>query len=101
MRSRSDANMSMLELPDELHRRLVVEAAERHMTPTEWIEAKLPAGNGRKPSQTEVAEATARLDQLIVSLGHPTGAANKSIDTDLAAEYGGDHWQHGRRPTDG
>ena len=52
------------------------------------------AGKGRPSVQKE--ERQAAWEQLqqhcgAVSLGHPTGAENESIDADLAREYGSTH----------
>jgi hypothetical protein len=87
-----------LELPDPIYNDLVAAARDAGTTPVGWIADHLPKQvkpNGiAAPGQLteeEIAEANARLEQCIISLGHATGIDNERIDADLAREYGDDH----------
>lgn len=81
-----------LELPDNLYQPLVKVSEKAGKPLEEWILAQLQAHTPRVVlSERERSEAMARLMRHAgaVNLGYPTGAANESIDVDLAQEYGG------------
>jgi hypothetical protein len=84
-----------LELPDCVYSALITAAKSAGKTPAEWIAAHLPnsgGGNGEPEStDEELAEADARLEACIFSLGRALGTDNEDIDADLAREFGDDH----------
>ena len=73
-----------LELPDDVYEAVHKAAEVAGTTPADWIAANV--GEHVRPRDD-------RLRNLFgtVSLGHPTGIDNESIDTDLAKEYGSSH----------
>jgi hypothetical protein len=80
----------LIELPDEVYRRLLSAAASAGQSPEQWAVANLQA-NLPTPQQTK-----GRLPRLMrhagaVDLGHPTGLDNEQIDADLAKEYADPH----------
>ncbi len=83
-------------LPDEVFRPLVETALKQGRTPEEIVVERL-ARNVPKPSpntdETNARTKNGTLEELFgsISLGHPTGADNESIDRDLAREYGATH----------
>ncbi|MBA2647106.1 MAG: hypothetical protein H0U81_09930 [Pyrinomonadaceae bacterium] len=79
----------LLELPDEVYRKLLNEAEKTGVSPADWISERLPNASGVTLSEQERQEAKALLEQHIVSLGYPTGTDNESIDADLTDEYAG------------
>ena len=83
-----------LELTDDMYEPLVKEAEKVGQPLENWILARLRAYVPRVAlSEQERAVAMSRLMRHAgaVNLGHPTGADNESIDTDLAREYGSTH----------
>ncbi len=75
-------------LPDAVYQPLVEAALEQGRTPeevaAEQLSRVLPKANGEKRGSIKEFFGT-------VSLGHPTGADNESIDRDLAREYAARH----------
>ena len=83
-----------LELPDDVYHSLVKVTEKVGQPLEEWVLARLRAYVPRVVlSEQERAVAMSRLMRHAgaVNLGHPTGADNESIDTDLAREYGSTH----------
>ncbi len=88
-----------VELTDAVYDAVRAAAAAAGSTPDAWVAARLaellPAeervinGQPQSLSETERLAVETRLFQYIgaVSLGHPLGADNESIDADLAREY--------------
>jgi len=79
-------------LPDEVYQPLVEAALEQGRTPEELAAERL-SRTLPKPQQQPNGEKRGSIREFfgIVSLGHPTGADNESIDRDLAGEYGATH----------
>jgi len=83
-----------LELPENVYDPLVKVAEEVGQPLEEWVLARLRAYVPRVAlSDQERAMAMSRLMRHAgaVNLGHPTGADNERIDTDLAREYSSTH----------
>ena len=84
-----------IELPDTVYSKLVEVAAASGTTPVGWISERLSESqdtNGTPLlSEQALAEADARLEECIVTLGCVTETDNEQIDTDLAREYGDNH----------
>ncbi len=84
------------EIADELYTAFAQVAAKSGQT-TEAVALRWMARHAPKPrpklSEQELNAARERFRRHIgaVSLGHPTGADNESIDADLAREYGSTH----------
>lgn len=87
----------MLELPDSVYQALMDAARSRGITPEAWIAERLLPSESRAgrpapmPPTRDREESRARLYQQTVSLGHPTGLDNESIDADLARAYANGH----------
>ena len=83
----------VLELPERTYAALVEAARVDGVSPTEWIEGKLPRAAVGTRSEQERSGALTRLLRHAgaIDLGHPTGTDNDQIDADLAREYGGTH----------
>lgn len=82
-----------LELPENVYAALVEAARADGVSPTEWIEGKLPRPAVGTRSDQERSHALERLLRHAgaIDLGHPTGTENEQIDADLAREYGETH----------
>jgi hypothetical protein len=82
-----------LELPEQTYAALVEAARAEGVSPTEWIEGKLPRAAADTRSEQERSDALKRLLRHAgaIDLGYPTGTDNDQIDADLAREYGGAH----------
>jgi hypothetical protein len=86
----------ILELPEDIYEALLQVSEEEGLTPPDWIAARLPLPLLRRnPATQSVSDANARLRQLTVSLGYPTGSNNESIDADLARAYADQHTDTG------
>lgn len=83
-------------LPDEVFV-LIAEAARRTgRTPEEEAALRLKRSAPQPSRKANAPDAQTRPDSLeqlfgSVSLGHPTGADNESIDRDLTREYAATH----------
>jgi hypothetical protein len=82
-----------LELPEQVYAALVEAARADGVSPTEWIEGKLPRPTIGARSDQEQSHALERLLRYagVIDLGHPTGTDNEQIDADLAREYSETH----------
>ena len=82
-----------LELPEKVYAALVEAARADGVSPTEWIEGKLPRSAIGTGSDQERFHALERLLRHAgaIDLGHPTGTDNEQIDADLASEYSETH----------
>jgi hypothetical protein len=80
-------------LPDEVYQPLVEAALKQGRTPEEVAAEQLSRAlpKPRQPQPNGEKGASIREFFGTVSLGHPTGADNESIDRDLAREYGATH----------
>ncbi|CAN5128504.1 hypothetical protein BH18ACI2_BH18ACI2_07590 [soil metagenome] len=81
-------------LPDEVYQPLVEAALQNGKTPEE-LAAECLVRNAPQPRSISPTPGAppSKFEQLFgsVSLGHPTGADNESIDADLAREYAATH----------
>jgi hypothetical protein len=79
-----------LELPENVYAALVEAARADGVSPTEWIEGRLPRRNAGTESEQAASRALERLLRHAgaIDLGHPTGTDNEQIDADLAKECG-------------
>jgi hypothetical protein len=82
-----------LELPEKVYAALVEAARADGVSPTEWIEGKLPRSAVGTRSEQERSHALERLLRHAgaIDLGHPAGTDNEQIDADLAQECGEAH----------
>ena len=83
-------------LPDEIYQPLIEAALKQGRTPEEILVERLARSvpqSHRNTSELGTQTKPDSLEQLFgsISLGHPTGADNESIDRDLAREYGATH----------
>lgn len=76
-------------VPEDVYQPLVEEALRKGRTPEEEASLRLESSVTRRNNQ----HARGSLEELFgsVSLGHPTGADNESIDRDLARAYADTH----------
>ncbi|MFL6216753.1 MAG: hypothetical protein ACJ74J_22920 [Blastocatellia bacterium] len=83
----------IITLPDEVYQPLVEAALEEGRTPEELAAERLSRTLPTPPPQPPNGEKKASIRDFFgsVSLGHPTGADNESIDRDLAREYAATH----------
>jgi hypothetical protein len=77
-------------LPDEIYQPLVEAASQQGRTPEEFASERLAQSFQHRPERSNGKGDVTRFFGA-VSLGHPTGADNESIDGDLAREYGDNH----------
>ena len=80
-------------LPDEIYQPLIEAALKQGRTPEEILVERSVPQSHRDTNKSDVQTKPDSLEQLFgsISLGHPTGADNESIDRDLAREYGATH----------
>jgi hypothetical protein len=83
-------------VPDEVYGPLVEAATREGRTPEEEAALRLKRSAATPSHPTERPDQPTTPDQLeqyfgAVSLGHPTGADNESVDEDLAREYAATH----------
>ena len=81
------------EIPDEIYDAIEQAAAQDGLPVGVWVSRYLSRhlpGERRGPSDEQRQAAIRRFEECLgsVSLGHPTGLDNQSIDRDLAREYG-------------
>jgi hypothetical protein len=84
----------VLELPEPVYEALEQVARASGVSPADWVARQLPSV---QPAATP-EERQAALERLLrhtVSLGHPTGVDNESIDADLAREGVSGGWTFG------
>lgn len=83
-----------VELPESVYHRLVEAARAEGVPPDAWIESKLPVIRTAAHDETANRDAArARLARFAGAfrVGHPNGADNDLIESDLAREYGDNH----------